>query len=220
MDWTTFWQLGFTIFLFYLKPGPAFFTFVLQSLRKSAGNGTCFGAGVVAADIIYFSLAVSGYAILTGQLQDFIQILFQTVGGCLLIYIGIKGFIDEKIDDLVYESLPKSEKRKDLARSFLMGFTIALGNPLAVVLFLSILPVIYGDYVGSTALYGQGAAALIIFEFIPYAILAPIIAHYKQGLNSSILKFMNIVSSVFMIGFGVFMALSTLPIDIFERLYF
>ncbi len=221
MDSTALIQFGLTVFIFFLKPGPAFIAFVVQSLRKGAFQGIAFGAGIVTASIFYFALAVSGYAIITGEFEEFLKILFQTVGGVLLIYIGVKGLMELSHEDEQEENTAiDNTKIKDSAHSFLTAFTLSIGNPLGIVLYLSILPPIFGDFVGDTALLVQGSLIILLAEMVPYIVLAFLIARYKKALSTKTLRIMNLVSSVIILVFGVFLALSTLPINLFENTYF
>ncbi len=219
MDWTSFFQFGLALFILVIKPGPGLFAFIVHTLRNGWKHSYAFASGVATTEVFYFLLAATGYAVIAAEFQDFLKILFQTVGAVILIYLGIIGFVKkdpENSDEEVIESKPI----KEFFRSYMIGFTLTLGNPLAIVFYLSLMPTFFGEYIGQTQMLVQGTAAVLIFEILPYFIATPILLYFGKSLSDKALSIMNIVTSTLMIALGVFMGLSTFQFISLQNLYF
>jgi len=218
MDLGTFLSFGLALFILIIKPGPIFFTYTLHTLKYGFGHASCFAVGIALSEIIYFWLAATGYA-LTEDLRSFLQILFQTSGAALLIYLGIKGLTQFRITQ--FETQEKEKTIKGYLRSTAVGFFLTIGNPISMVFYLTLVPTFFGEIIGKPDLFLQGIAAILIFEISPYFIAAWALLKFGNFLkNERILQKVNIVSSLLLIGLGVFIAWSTFPNLSFESLYY
>jgi threonine/homoserine/homoserine lactone efflux protein len=117
------------------SPGPAIAAIVARSLTTGFARTLPFVAGVVLGDIILFVATVLGLAVLVESFHGlFLAIKY---AGCVyLAYLAWKLWTAP-----VAEARPATV-RGEGARLFLGGLALTLGNPKAIMFFLSILPLV------------------------------------------------------------------------------
>ena len=159
-----------------------------------------FGIGALVADAIYMVLVYFG----VGQIIDspLVKIILWSFGCFVLTYTGVENLLALhriKID-------LKSGKKVLLRRSLLTGFFMSLLNPLTILFWLGI----YGSILAETAEAFIGnqliiySMAIIAGVLLWDTIMATISSGARRLLSIRLLQIISILSSLSMIGFGVY----------------
>jgi L-lysine exporter family protein LysE/ArgO len=159
-----------------------------------------FGLGALAADVMYMIMVYFG----VGQFIDspFMKTLLWSFGCFVLTYTGVENLLTLKkieIDLRFGKNIPHR-------RSFLSGFFMSLLNPLTILFWLGI----YGSVLAETAETFTGSQIIIYSLAIISGILlwdltmAFISSGARRFLSTTFLKIISIVSSLSMIGFGIY----------------
>lgn len=137
-------------------PGIIFFEIIRRTLTKGFLSGFLLSIGEFVGNFLVLLLIYFGLS----QLFTFklINISLYIAGSLILGYIGISAF------KLTKENIEKSYNRKRLDRnSFVAGFGIAITNPVAIALWLSLV----GSYISGTS----GVAAIINLFFLAFGLV-------------------------------------------------
>lgn len=159
-----------------------------------------FGLGALTADVLYMILVYFG----VGQIidSDLVKIILWAFGCFVLTYTGIESLLTiHKIEiDL------KSGKKIRLKRSLVTGFFMSLLNPLTILFWLGI----YGSVLAENSsnlsmnqviIY---SLAIIVGIILWDTIMATISSGARRLLSTKLLKIISIISSLSMIGFGIY----------------
>lgn len=159
-----------------------------------------FGIGALIADVLYMSMVYVGI----GQIIDspLVKTILWSFGCFVLTYTGVESLLSLHKIELVM----KSGKKDRLRRSLLTGFFMSLLNPLTILFWLGI----YGSVLAETAeTFAENQ--LIIFSLAIIAgiilwdtIMATISSGARRLLSIGLLKIISIISSLSMIGFGIY----------------
>jgi threonine/homoserine/homoserine lactone efflux protein len=209
MEIGAFLSFTFALFILAIKPGPGIFTFVVQTMRHGLWNGYGYALGLVTGESAYFLLAAGGFALIP-DLQLFLQILCQSIGAVLLIWLGIKGLQDSTSD---IQPADHDKKAKGFIAGYLIGLMITLGNPLAMIFYLSFVPAFFGNFIGHPELFLIGIGAIALVNIPLYFTAGWALMRFGNFMkNPTLVRRMNIASSLLMIGLGLFIGITTLPI--------
>ncbi|WP_214470955.1 LysE family translocator [Mesorhizobium sp. dw_380] len=117
-------------------PGPAMFTVITNGVSRGFLRAFMAGVGVAAGDAVLVTLALLGLVALA-QTFEWIFLLLKYAGAAYLIFLGIKMWKASATQS----NEPRAGEAR-LSRSFLLGASIALGNPKAILFHASIMPLI------------------------------------------------------------------------------
>ena len=118
-------------------PGPAVGAVIARVLGRGAQGIGAVIAGFVLGDLVWFTLAATGMAVLARTVHSaFIVIKF--VGAAYLLYLAIRLWTGP----VGTIGVSSDSSRPDGLRSFLGGLTLTLGNPKVMVFFLALLPTV------------------------------------------------------------------------------
>jgi len=159
-----------------------------------------FGFGALTADVLYMVMVYLGL----GQFIDsmLVKTILWSFGCFVLTYTGVENLLTlHKIKiDL------KSSKRVRLRQSVMSGFFMSLLNPLTVLFWLGI----YGSVLAESSKSFTGNQLFFYSLFIIIGILLwdTFMAFASSGarrfLSATFLKIISLVSSLSMIGFGIY----------------
>lgn len=180
--------------------GPVKATLLNTGIKNGFFHAWLFGLGAVATDILYMLMVYFGVA----QFIDspFMKTFLWSFGFFVLMYTGIENLLT--LHTVSMDS--KFRKRVRLRQSFFSGLLMALLNPLTILFWLGI----YGSI-----LVG-GARALSGFQIILYSMtillgislvdltMSIISSGSRKVLSTSFLKTVSFISSLSMIGFGIY----------------
>ena len=159
-----------------------------------------FGIGALIADVLYMSMVYVGI----GQIIDstLVKTILWSFGCFVLTYTGVESLLSLHKIELVM----KSGKKTLLKRSFLTGFFMSLLNPLTILFWLGI----YGSVLAETAeTFAKNQLTIFSLAIIAGIILwdtimATISSGARRLLSIGLLKIISIISSLSMIGFGIY----------------
>ncbi|AMO85698.1 homoserine/Threonine efflux protein [Solibacillus isronensis B3W22] len=180
--------------------GPVKNVLLNTGLKNGFFHAWFFSLGALTTDIVYMFVVYFG----VGKFID--SLLLQTIlwsFGCfVLLYTGIESLLTlHKI-----EMNSKTGKIVRLRHSLLAGLLMSLLNPITILFWLGI----YGSILAKTAgiatgldiILISGAILLgIIFVDFLYSSLSSIA---RKFLSINLLKTVTVISSIFMIGFGIY----------------
>jgi threonine/homoserine/homoserine lactone efflux protein len=118
-------------------PGPGIAAILARVLGRGHDGLASFIAGYVVGDLIWFTLAATGMAMLA-KTAHILFLGIRYVGAIYLLYLAYRLWTSpvQAIND---GDIPPQESR---ARLFLSGLTLTLGNPKAVIFYLALLPTV------------------------------------------------------------------------------
>lgn len=180
--------------------GPVKATLLNTGIKNGFFHAWLFGLGAVATDILYMLMVYFGVA----QFIDspFMKTFLWSFGFFVLMYTGIENLLT--LHTISMDS--KFQKIVRLRHSFFSGLLMAFLNPLTILFWLGI----YGSI-----LVG-GAGALSGFQIILYSMtillgislvdltMSFISSGSRKVLSTSFLKTVSFISSLSMIGFGIY----------------
>jgi threonine/homoserine/homoserine lactone efflux protein len=126
-----------TYLLATASPGPGIGAIVARVLGRGRQGLTAFIAGYVAGDLIWFTLAATGMAMLARSAHTlFLGIKY--AGAAYLLYLAYRLWTSpvKAIDE---SATPPQESG---LRLFLASLTLTLGNPKVVIFYLALLPTV------------------------------------------------------------------------------
>ncbi|MBN3051033.1 LysE family translocator [Pectobacterium brasiliense] len=134
----------------------------------------------------------------------------KVAGGAYLIFLGIKGLIK-----LIRKSNNTKETHiTDTKIGFLSAFLVPLINPKALVFFTSFIP----SFISINAEFSYGSQFFILstifvfLSFISDIIFLSIASIAKRISGSKLPYIINLISSIFLVGTGLFFVLDTISI--------
>ncbi|MGE7621954.1 LysE family transporter [Viridibacillus sp. NPDC096237] len=180
--------------------GPVKATLLNTGIKNGFFHAWFFGLGAVVTDILYMVMVYFG----VGHFIEipFIKTLLWSFGFFVLMYTGIENLLT--IHTIEMDS--KFGKVVRLRHSLLSGFLMALLNPLTILFWLGI----YGSVLvgGAGKLTGVEIILYSLFILLGISLVDLIMATISGGsrkiLSPSFLKIISVISSLSMIGFGIY----------------
>lgn len=117
-----------------ITPGPGVLACVSRSLTSGFKTGVFVSLGIITGDVFFVLMALCGLAAIVELLGGFFAIV-KYAGAVYLIWLGYRTWTAKS--EL---QTPKSRTGTSLTSSYLSGLSITLGNPKAIVFYLSVLP--------------------------------------------------------------------------------
>lgn len=180
--------------------GPVKATLLNTGIKNGFYHAWFFGLGAIVTDILYMLMVYFGVA----QFIDspYMKTFLWSFGFFVLTYTGIENIMTLH----TISTDPKFRKVIRLRHSILAGFLMALMNPLTILFWLGIY--------GSILIGGNGN--LTGYEVIIYSltilvgislvdlIMSILSSSTRKILSSPLLKIISLISSLSMIGFGIY----------------
>jgi threonine/homoserine/homoserine lactone efflux protein len=151
-----FLTFAIALFILCMKPGPDMAAVISRALNDGFGAASALIFGTITAELIYLWAVSYGFFIFADHI-DLMQLVFQSIGAALFIYLGVKGFFNldsgiikqqkqkeaalaeyaEDIRDYIHiESRPQSSK----IANFTTGLMVCLGNPIIMLFYATAYP--------------------------------------------------------------------------------
>lgn len=211
-------SFAMALLILFSKPGPDMIGITSRALRDGFYPAASMASGIVVAQWIYISVFTLGLQVLLPYM-DFLQILFQSIGAALFIYLGVRGFAN--LDAGQWEQHKKKSRNASIRDNFLTGLMICLGNPIIILFYVSLYP---GMIDLSEAPIEKALIAcllVLIFNGGPSYFIAWMAGRVRNTLkNPNVVRWLNIVTSSIMILIGFFVGLSAMPIIDIADIYF
>lgn len=184
--------------------GPIGVLCIRRTLTQGRWSGLVSGLGAATADALYGCLAAFGITFISNLLVQQ-QLWLRLFGGLFLCFLGVRTITSKPSE----KDCPN--KSKGLVRDFGSTFLLTLTNPLTILSFAGIfaglgLANASGDY--------AYAAFLVLSVFggsaLWWLILSSSVSLANRKVTSGSLRWINIVSGIVILGFGVFVLGSTM----------
>ncbi|MDO8887234.1 MAG: LysE family translocator [Hydrogenophaga sp.] len=190
------------IVVFLLIPGPGNLALVTSTSKGGIRGGLAATLGVMAGDQVLMWLAVAGVAALLAAYPAAFSAV-QWLGAGYLAWLGFKMLTAKPGDAPILNIRPR--------QYFQQAIVITLLNPKAVVFYMAFFP-LFVDPARHQGLVTFGAmAATIALLTFAYGLVVTLLTHFlaeRMRANPVVGRVLEKVAGVFLIGFGVKLAIS------------
>ncbi len=190
------------IILFLAIPGPGNLALITSTGKGGIRGGLAATFGVIAGDQVLMWLAVAGVAaVLTAYPAAFFAV--QWLGAAYLAWLGFRMLTAKPGDAPVLNIRPR--------QFFRQAVTITLLNPKAIVFYMAFFPLFVDPKQHQGLLtFGVMAVTIAALTFL-YGLTAVLLTHFlaeRMRANPRVARALEKLAGVFLIGFGVKLALS------------
>ena len=191
-----------TIIVFLLIPGPGNLALVTSTSKGKIAGGLAATMGVILGDQILMWSAVAGVAALLSAYPDAFHAV-QWAGAIYLAWLGGKMLLAKPGAAPVLNIKPRHYLRQALM--------ITLLNPKAILFYMAFFP-LFVDHTQQQGLvtYGFMAVTIAALTFL-YGLTSTLLTHFlaeRMRANPVIGRWLEKLAGVFLIGFGVKLAVS------------
>ena len=154
--------------IFAAIPGPGVTAVVSQALARGLKPALLWGAGIVLGDTAYLLLAMLGLSLVAQQL-GWAFVILKWAGAAYLVFLGVRCLLAKAPAGVQAQPGQAPPPAASLARTFLGGFCVSLGNPKVIAFYCGFLP----GFVDMRALSGLDMF-LVAASILPtcYAVVA------------------------------------------------
>ncbi|MCC2673678.1 MAG: lysine exporter protein LysE/YggA [Ramlibacter sp.] len=190
------------ILIFLAIPGPGNLALITSTSKGGIPGGLGATFGIIAGDQVLMWAAVAGVAtLLVTYPQAFTAV--QWLGAAYLAWLGFRMLIAKPGDAPVLNIEPR--------HYFKQAFFITLLNPKAIVFYMAFFPLFVDPAQHRGMLtFGVMAATIAVLTFL-YGLVAVLLTHFlaeRMRANPRIGRVLEKLAGVFLIGFGVKLAVS------------
>jgi threonine/homoserine/homoserine lactone efflux protein len=190
------------VIVFLMIPGPGNLALITSTGKGGLRGGLACTFGVIAGDQVLMWLAVAGVAALLGAYPPAFHAV-QWLGAAYLAWLGVRMLRARPGDRPVLEIKPH--------HYFKQALLITLLNPKAIVFYMAFFP-LFVDPVRHRGLltFGVMAATIATLTFV-YGLVVVLLTHFLAAqlrANPKVSGGLQKLAGVFLIGFGVKLALS------------
>ena len=190
------------VIVFLMIPGPGNLALITSTGKGGIRGGLAATFGVIAGDQVLMWLAVAGVAALLAAYPPAFKAV-QWGGAAYLAYLGVRMLMARAGDRPVIHIHPR--------QYFRQAMLITLLNPKAIVFYMAFFPQFVDPAQHPTlATFGVMAATIAALTFL-YGLVVTLLTHFlaeRLRASPAISNALQKVAGVFLIGFGVKLALS------------
>ncbi len=184
--------------------GPMCFLCIQRTLQRGQLYGFVSGLGIATADGVYASIAAFGLTLISNFLVSE-QTWIRLIGGLFLIYLGIKTIITKPAE----QAATTKARANGYFGAYASTFLLTLTNPLTILSFAAIFA---GIGVGGANKSVVSATVVVLGVFtgstLWWIILTSAISLLRNKFTHQWLRWINRISGVIIMLFGVFALLS------------
>jgi threonine/homoserine/homoserine lactone efflux protein len=184
--------------------GPIGILCIRRTLTQGRLVGFLSGLGAATADAFYGAVAGFGLTFLSNFLVGQ-QTELRLIGGVVLCYLGIRTFLSKPVEQ------GASVEENSLWGAYLSTFFLTLTNPMTILFFAAVFA---GLGVGDAGDHYISAGILVLGVFTGSGLWWLVLSGFTgllQGLfNPKRLRWLNRISGLIIMGFGLFAFLSLL----------
>ena len=188
--------------VFLLIPGPGNLALITSTSKGGVSGGMGATLGVIAGDQVLMWMAVAGVAALLAAYPAAFSAV-QWAGAAYLAWLGARMVLAKPGGAPVLHIRPR--------HYFQQAFTITLLNPKAIVFYMAFFPLFIDPARHQGLLtFGVMAATIAVLAFL-YGLVVVLVTHClaeRLRTNPMIGRVLEKIAGVFLIGFGVRLALS------------
>ena len=190
------------IILFLAIPGPGNLALITSTSKGGIVGGVASTFGVIAGDQVLMWLAVAGVAAMLSHYPTAFHMV-QWLGAAYLAWLGFKMLTAKAGDKPLLNILPRHYFRQSVM--------ITLLNPKAIVFYMAFFP-LFVDPVHHQGLltFGVMAGTIAALTFA-YGVIVVLLTHFlaeRIRANPAVTRVLEKLAGVFLIGFGVKLALT------------
>ena len=190
------------IILFLAIPGPGNLALITSTSKGGMAGGLASTFGVIAGDQVLMWLAVAGVAAMLSHYPTAFHMV-QWLGAAYLAWLGFKMLTAKVGDKPLLNILPRHYFRQSVM--------ITLLNPKAIVFYMAFFP-LFVDPAHHQGLltFGVMAATIAALTFA-YGLIVLLLTHFlaeRIRANPTVTHVLGKLAGVFLIGFGVKLALT------------
>ena len=190
------------VIVFLMIPGPGNLALITSAGKGGLRGGFACTFGLIAGDQVLMWLAVAGVAALLNAYPPAFHAV-QWLGAAYLAWLGLRMVLAKPGDKAVLEIAPHHYVRQ--------AFVITLLNPKAIVFYMAFFP-LFVDPARHQGLltFGVMAATIAALTFA-YGVVVVLLTHRlaeRLRANPKVSGALQKLAGVFLIGFGVKLALS------------
>lgn len=184
------------------SPGPGLAAIVAIVLAQGTRVAIWFCVGVIAGDLAWLALSLSGLAFIARQIPVLFLVI-KWVGVIYLLYLAVK--IWRSPPDTISTERPQSEKA--MAAVALSGFLVTMGNPKMMLFYIALLPSIISPELLSLPMILSLVAAVIVVLATVFTIYVSAAEKARQLLRSKqSLKLLNHATAITLGGAALWIA--------------
>ncbi|MBL8573701.1 MAG: LysE family translocator [Hyphomicrobiaceae bacterium] len=152
------------------SPGPGIASIIARVMARGLAGMTGYVLGFVVGDLVWFTVAATGLAIIAQTLET-LFVVIRYVGAGYLAFMAYKIWTAPvAATEIAAHSTPA-----DNLAAFFASLTLTLGNPKVIIFFLSIMPLVVDVKDIGIAAYAEMAAIIMVVisaTMWAYALLA------------------------------------------------
>ncbi|MBI5278885.1 MAG: LysE family translocator [Burkholderiales bacterium] len=190
------------VLIFLLIPGPGNLALITSTSKGGVRGGLAATFGIIAGDQVLMWAAVAGVAALLAAYPAAFSAV-QWAGAAYLAYLGARMLLAKPGDAPVLHIEPR--------HYFKQAGLITLLNPKAIVFYMAFFPLFVDPKQHQGLLtFGAMAATIAVLTF-GYGLVAVLLTHHlaeRMRANPVIGRALEKLAGVFLIGFGVKLAIS------------
>ena len=190
------------IIIFLAIPGPGNLALVTSTSKGGIAGGLAATLGIILGDQVLMWSAVAGVAALLAAYPDAFQAV-QWTGAAYLAWLGVKM--------LTAKPGAAPVLHMKTGNYFRQAFFITLLNPKAILFYMAFFP-LFVDRATQQGLLTYGVlSATIAFLIFLYGLGATLLTHFlaeRMRANPMIGRVLQKVAGLFLVGFGIRLALS------------
>lgn len=183
--------------------GPIGILCIRRTLAQGKWAGFISGLGAATADATYGALAALGISFVTNvivSLQDWTRV----IGGVFLIFVGFKTFFSPAT------TVSFSTSVKDYVGNFLSTFLLTITNPMTILFFAAIFSGLsLAKLTAQSGSYLCVIAGVFTGSALWWLVLSQTASLIKVWHNQKVLVWVNRISGLIILGFGVISLVST-----------
>ena len=190
------------IVLFLAIPGPGNLALITSTGKGGVRAGMAACMGVIAADQVLMWMAVAGVAGLLAAYPAAFHAV-QWLGAVYLGWMGYKMLTAKPGDAPVLNIAPR--------HYFRQGAVITLLNPKAIVFYMAFFPLFVNPATHRGLVTFAAMAATIATLTFLYSLVVVLLTHFlaeRMRANPSVARVLEKTAGVFLIGFGIKLAIS------------
>jgi threonine/homoserine/homoserine lactone efflux protein len=153
-------------FVAVASPGPGLAAVVARGLGQGMAAGPAFVAGFVLGDLIWFTIAATGLAVLANSFGALFTII--KYAGCAYLLWMAWTIWNAPVEARAIEA---SREKARAWPSFLGSLALTLGNPKVMVFFLSIMPLVVDLKEITPLIFAEMALVIVL-------VIAPVMTAY------------------------------------------
>lgn len=178
--------------------GPIGIICIQRTINKGKVSGFLSGMGAASADTIFAAIAGFSLTFIISYIEEK-HIIFQAIGGIIVLLLGIKIFYTNPI-----RQLRRHKRRKDnLLEDYLSVLLVTITNPLAVFLFIALFASLGVVNEGTSFLLSLIATSgVLIGATLWWYILTTLVDTYRAKFRLKRLWWINKISGAIIFTLG------------------